>query len=65
VSFIAFGIEHKMSMRHIAVCGLAGSILFLHNILNEKRFSKEGTKLLNINSVLIFSACFVQNISQS
>jgi hypothetical protein len=41
MSFIAFGIGHEMGMRHIAICGLPGSILLLHNNLNKERFSKK------------------------
>ena len=44
--FVSLGIQHKMSIRHIVVCGLPDSKLFFpHYLINRTVFEK---KLLNI-----------------
>jgi hypothetical protein len=30
--FVALGIQHEMRLRHIVICGLCGSTIFLHVI---------------------------------
>jgi hypothetical protein len=34
--FVALGIDHEMSMRHIVFCGLSGSTVFFHGTIFEK-----------------------------
>ena len=50
--FIVFGIQHAMSVRHIVICGLSGSIVIFHIFSQRTRFSKK--MLLNINCVSWF-----------
>jgi hypothetical protein len=37
---VTLGIQHAMHMCHTVICGLSGSILFFHIILQTARFSK-------------------------
>jgi hypothetical protein len=49
---VAFGIQHKMRMRHIVICGLRHSTIFLHIISQTAGFSKKVTqhKMSSLNS---------------
>jgi len=49
----AVGIEHAKSMRHIVVCGLSSSAIFLH--ISHKRHHFRGQVIEDIKCVLIFS----------
>jgi hypothetical protein len=53
---VAAGIQHAVRMRHIVICGMTGSNLFLHSLSQTARFWK---KKLNIKCVLIFCINFV------
>ena len=39
--FVALGIQHAMHMRHIVICGLPRSTVFIHIISQTARFSKK------------------------
>jgi hypothetical protein len=39
--FEAFGIQYKMRMCHIVVCGLLGSKTFFHIVIESTIFEKE------------------------
>ena len=39
--FVALGIQHKMHVRHIAICVLSGSTTFLHIISRTADFRKK------------------------
>ena len=39
--FVALVIQHAMCMRHIVMCGLPGSTLFIYVISQTARFSKK------------------------
>ena len=52
-----------MRMRHIFVCGLSGSAVFIHIISKTGRFSKKKITEHKM-CVLIVSATFVWNISR-
>jgi hypothetical protein len=54
-----------MRMRHIAICALSGSTKFFHIISQTAQISEGGGQVLNIECVLIYSATFVWNISNS
>jgi len=36
--FVALVMQHATRMRHIVICGLSGSTIFLHFILQTTRF---------------------------
>jgi hypothetical protein len=56
---VALGIQREMRMRRIAICGLPGSIICLHHLINGTIFKKQmSTKMC----VLIFCTTFVWNI---
>ena len=52
-----------MHMRHTVICGLPGSAVYFHIIVNGKIFEKK--YIANKMCVLIFSTTFVWNISHS
>jgi len=52
-----------MPTRHIVICGLSGSTIFIHIISQTARFSKK--TLLNIKCVFILSTTSVRKISHS
>jgi len=39
--FVALGIQHAVGMRHIFICDLPGSTIFLNIISQTVRFSKD------------------------
>jgi hypothetical protein len=39
--FVALRIQHAMRMRHIVICGLSGSTVFIHIIAYKAQFSKK------------------------
>jgi len=47
--FIASGIQHKMCMPHVVICGHPGFTIFLHIVSYKARFSKN--KLQNLKCV--------------
>jgi hypothetical protein len=58
--FIALGIQHKMHLRHIVICGLSGSAMCVHIISQTVRFSKEKKKVTECKMrVLICSTTLV------
>ena len=54
--FVDLGIQHAMRMRHVVICGLQGSAVYFHIIVNGTIFEE---KILDIKCVLIFSTTFV------
>jgi len=52
--------QHTMNMRHTVICGVSGSAIFLHIILQRARFSK---KIIEHNVCFGFSYNFVLNIT--
>jgi len=62
--YVAIDIQHAMRMRHIVICGLPGSAVFVHIISQTARFSKKIVTEHTI-CVLIFSPTSVWNISHS
>ena len=61
--FVALGIEHAMSMRHVVNCDMAGSTIFVHIILQTAGLAIK--KSLNIQCVVMLSANVFWNISHS
>jgi hypothetical protein len=58
VRVCSLGIQHAMCMRHIVICGLQRSTIFLpHYLINGKIFEKKVTEY-NMR-VSIFSTTFV------
>jgi len=53
--FVAFGIQHAMHMRHIAIWGLSGSTKFSHIISLTVWFAKKKKKLLKTKKEYKFS----------
>jgi hypothetical protein len=39
--FVALGIEHAMHMRRTVICGLHGTTVFFHSIINSTIFEKK------------------------
>jgi len=38
---VELGIQHAMRMRHIFICGLSGSTIFFHILINSMIFGKK------------------------
>jgi hypothetical protein len=51
--FVALGIQHGMCMRHNPLCGLSGSVIFLHIISQTAQLKKKS--LLNAKRAFWFS----------
>ena len=59
--FVALGTQREIRMRHIVICGLPGSTVFFHIIINSTIF---GNKISNINFFyFIFSRTVIGNTS--
>ena len=52
--FVALGIQHAVSMRHIVTCGLFGSTIFFHNMIFEKKKNCYWTQNVCFNFVYKF-----------
>ena len=39
--FLTLGTQREMRMRHIVICGLSGSTVFCHILLQKARFSNK------------------------
>jgi len=56
LAFLALGTQHATQMRHIFICGPAGSTIFYHSYLIKIKFLEK--RLLNIKCVKRFSTIF-------
>jgi hypothetical protein len=51
VLFVALGIQHAMSMRHIAICDQSGSTTFFQITLKTARFSEKVIEYIECVSI--------------
>jgi hypothetical protein len=57
--FVGLGIQHAMRMRHIVICDLPGSTIFLHITLTTARFEGGRGKLLKMQCLFWVSLQFL------